>query len=57
MKYKELKLGDKININNSSLKAEVIYVKHYKGQTDLTLKLQSNFRLVCNFSSDSEINI
>lgn len=57
MKYKELKKGDKISFNNSSLKAEVIYIKHHKGQTYLTLKLQSNFRLKCKFLSDAEVNI
>jgi len=57
MKYKELKLGDKVQLKNSCLKAEVIYVKHRKGKTDLTLKLSSNFRLVNTFPSNDEVDI
>lgn len=57
MKYKDLKIGDKVNVNNSSLKAEVIYVKHNNKTTDVTFKLQSNFRLNGSFNSKSEVNI
>jgi len=57
MKYSELKLGNKININDSDLKAEIIYVKHINGITQFTLKLISGFRLVCSFPSKDKVNV
>jgi hypothetical protein len=57
MKYSELKLGNRIHMNNSSLKAEVIYVKHVNGITQFTLKLISGFRLICSFPSKDKVNV
>jgi len=57
MKYSELKLGNRIHMNNSNLKAEVIYVKHVNGITQFTLKLISGFRLICSFPSKDKVNV
>lgn len=57
MKFKDLKVGDKIDVNHSSMKAEVVYVNHLKKTTVVTFKLQSNFRLTGTFDSKSEVNI
>ena len=57
MKYKDLKLGDNITVSHMSIKATVIYVKHNKKTTDLTLKLKSDFRLSGTFDSNAEVKI
>jgi hypothetical protein len=54
MKYSQLKIGDEIYVEHSSIKAKIIYIKNSLNKTYLTLT-KCGLYLKCEFQSSNNV--